>query len=303
MKIYTLTLSPAYDVHADIKQIKIGKESLAHTTARDAGGKGINISRALTSSGIDSTPIIVVGRENSDEFKRQLDSEGICPIYFELDGRIRENLTFHAEDGVETRISFEGFDIFADTLEKVEKSLDITDGDIVTVTGSIPSSLRVAYVKDMIKRLKKKGAHVIVDSRSFSLSDILEVAPYLIKPNEEEICGYLGISDCDFNSIEKSVSEFIEKGVENAIISLGERGAMLINKSGTYTVKAPKIKVKSTIGAGDSMIAGFIAARTLGLSGRDSLRLAVSFGSGACLTEGTKPPRPADVENIYKSLL
>lgn len=303
MRIYTLTLSPAYDVHADIKQIRIGKESLAYTTSRDAGGKGINISRALTSCGIESTPIIVIGRENSGEFKKQLDSEGMRPTYFELDGRIRENLTFHAEDGAETRISFEGFSIFPDTLQKIEESLVLTSGDIVTVTGSIPKSLPLSHIKDMIKRLKEKGARVVVDSRSFSLSDILEVSPYLIKPNEEEICNYLGISACDFDSLEKSAHGFIESGIENAIISLGERGAMLQNKSGTFISSAPKIDVRSTIGAGDSMIAGFIAAKTLNLSDSDSLRLAVSFGSAACLTDGTKPPKKEDIEKIYKSLI
>ena len=111
MKIYTITLSPAYDVHATAKSLALRHENLAHVSSRDAGGKGVNVSRALTYNGVENTAVIVLGKDNCADFKAALDSDKMTYIAIEKEGRIRENLTIHMGGEDETRISFSGFSL------------------------------------------------------------------------------------------------------------------------------------------------------------------------------------------------
>ena len=123
MKIYTLTLNPAYDVHAFAKSLTLNCENLAQMQSREAGGKGVNISRALCNGQIPNTAIIVLGKENGDEFKNAVSAMD-C-VLLEKEGRIRENLTFHLENGTETRISFSGFPMDGSILEEVLNNIVI----------------------------------------------------------------------------------------------------------------------------------------------------------------------------------
>ena len=153
-----------------------------------------------------------------------------------------------------------------------------------------------------ISQLKISGARVVIDSRSFTLEDIKECAPWLIKPNQEEISAYFKKDIRSLKDAEKCALELARAGVENVLISLGELGALLAVKDRVYSAEPPKIEAVSTIGAGDSMIAGFIAATASGEDERVALIRSVAFGSAACLTEGTRPPRTEDVKQIIKSI-
>ena len=139
---------------------------------------------------------------------------------------------------------------------------------------------------------------IVIDSRSFAPSDISECAPFLIKPNEEEIVAYLGKEIGHISEAFEAAKAIYAKGVSNVMISLGATGAVLACNDGVFFANAPKISPLSTIGAGDSSIAGFLAAYKSDLPCDECLRYAVAYGSAACLTEGTKPPRRADIEAL-----
>lgn len=141
MKVYTITLSPAYDVHASANSLVIHHENLAHVKSRDAGGKGVNISRALTYNGVENTAVVVLGRDNCADFKAALNADKMTYIVIENDGRIRENLTIHEEGENETRISFSGFSLDNNILSEVEKLLDADNDTIITFTGSVPEGV------------------------------------------------------------------------------------------------------------------------------------------------------------------
>ena len=150
--------------------------------------------------------------------------------------------------------------------------------------------MSMAKVKAFLKSLQAKGAKIVLDSKSFTLEDIFEVSPWLIKPNQEEISEYL---NCPIDTIEDAVAKahiFAEHGVVNTMISLGEQGALLLCDSNCYIATPPMIDAKSTIGAGDSTLAGFVAAAGRGEDAAGCLRNAVTYGTAACLTEGTLPP-------------
>ena len=302
MKIYTITLSPAYDVHATAKSLELHHENLAHVQSRDAGGKGVNVSRALTYNGVDNTAVVVLGRDNCADFKAALDSDKMTYIAIEKDGRIRENLTIHEDGADETRISFSGFSLDNSILEEVDDLMSVDENTVVTFTGSVPKGVDMPEIKKFLAALKNKGAKIVVDSRSFTLDDLIEVAPWLIKPNSEEIAMYSGKEANCFADCLDFAKKLLADGIENVMISLGEKGALLVNKDGAVGAIPPAINALSTIGAGDSTIAGFIAAYCNGKDSAETLRTAVSYGSAACLLEGTTPPTKENVAEIYKDV-
>ena len=305
MKIVTLTLAPAFDIHCHATSISVGHENLASITDYSAGGKGVNISRALRSFCFDSLALIVIGEENGADFQKMLENENISFQKVDIKGRIRENITLHTDDGKETRISFTSSGAPSDVLSCVESMTeDICDKDtVLTFTGRLPEGVSVDAAKEYIKAQNARGIRVVLDSRSFSLADILDVKPFLIKPNEEEISAYMGYEIEDFISAGKAAAELCEKGIENVMISLGDKGALLCSGNTVYTVEAPKIEAVSTIGAGDSMIAGFLYALAKDKSAEECLKTAVAFGSAACLRAGTNPPLREDAEKFLKEII
>lgn len=298
MKIYTLTLNPAYDIHATTAHFLPCRENLAHVTSRDAGGKGVNISRALTAGGTENTAVIVLGKDNGEEFKQSLAAFGLTCLYFEKEGRIRENLTLHCEVTGETRISFAGFAVDESILSEIESAMEVDENTFITFTGRIPGGISVESVKAFLAGLQAKGAKIVIDSKSFGLPDLFDVKPWLIKPNQEEIAEYFGCGITSLAQAEEKASLLHSRGIENAMISLGSDGALLVCGDGTFTAAAPKIRPVSTIGAGDSSIAGFLAAATAGKRAAECLKNAVAYGTAACLTAGTLPPAAEDIQRI-----
>ena len=299
-KIITLTLNPAFDVHCFVEDFQPFHENLVASATNEAGGKGVNISRTLTANGVGNTALVVLGDENGDAFKKSLEADGIDTVEITLRGRIRENITIHTNNAPETRISFSGFSADDGLVRMVENTLDgrLDGNTILTFTGRVPHGVSVAAVKAMLGRIAATGARIVIDSRSFAVEDIIELRPWLIKPNEEEIAMYSDISVCDAESAARAARVLRDKGVENVMISLGARGAVLCCEDGCYVANAPEVTAVSTIGAGDSAIAGFVAAAKQGLSYSEMLRTAVCYGSAACITEGTRPPMPEDVARL-----
>ena len=305
MKIITLTLNPAFDIHCYIENFAPFHENLAKVTDREAGGKGVNISRALCANGVENLALVVLGDENAQSFRQSLDSDGMSYREITVKGRIRENITIHTNGADETRISFAGFDTDVSLLEKTEDALSdvMDDGVFVTFTGRVPAGLPIARVKEFLRRLQDKGARIVIDSKSFSLDDLIELKPWLIKPNEEEIGEYLGRSIASFDEVESAARGLYEKGIDNVMISLGARGALLVCGDGVLVATPPRVEVLSTIGAGDSSIGGFLAAAAQGLGSSEMLRTAVAYGTAACMTTGTKPPRAEDVMMIFDKVI
>ena len=304
MKLVTITLNPAIDVHCSAEHFEACHENLAVITEREAGGKGINISRALTVNNVDNLAILAVGDANGADFCRELDKDSMKYCAIEVKGRIRENITIHTKDAPETRLSFTGFDTDNSLLTSFENELlpILSDGDIVTFTGRVPSGVDMSAVKDFLRKIEAKGAKLVIDSRSFSKDDLIEMRPWLIKPNEEEIAVYLNRDIDSFDSVLDGARELYADGIQNVMISLGAEGALLVCADGCIIARPPKIKAISTIGAGDSSIAGFIAAAAVGKGFAEMLKTAVSYGSAACMSAGTRPPMPNDVAYVYEQV-
>jgi len=298
-KIITLTLSPAFDMHCT-GEVVAKHENLITPVTCQAGGKGVNISRALNALGTANRALVLVGEENRQAYLRGLEKDGLEPVVFSTPGRIRENITVHSEDGSETRLCFPAFTAETGVWEQIGQYLlsEAGEGAFVTMTGRVPEGIKLSEVKKLLMKLAGKGVKTVIDSRSFSAGDLLEVKPWLIKPNREEISMYLNREVEGFSEVTEQAKAFFDAGIANVMVSMGGDGALLVCKEGTFLAKPPKVEVMSTIGAGDSTVAGFIAASSKGIDAAETLRTAVACGTAACLTAGTMPPEAEMVSKI-----
>ena len=299
MKIITLTLNPAFDVHCSCDNFKPYHESIAKVLSKDAGGKGVNVSRALIENGTDNLAVVVVGKENGVEFCKALEKDGMNVASIWVDGRIRENITLHEESNPETRISFEGFSCDSSILKDIQEKIGkVNSQTIVTFTGSIPKGIKVEEVLELLRSLRAQGAKIVIDSRSVSLADLISFKPWLIKPNKDEAEAYAKRKIQSVSDAIMIARRFYDKGINNVLLSLGGDGAVLAYKNGVLVATAPNVEICSTIGAGDSMIAGFIDGVSKGFDEVAVLKRAVAFGTAACKQEGTKPPNASDIQEL-----
>lgn len=302
--IITITPNPAYDVHCNVPDFSLYHENFAEITSTDAGGKGINISRALAANGIYNRAFTFIGEQNGDSFGKDFEREEFELVGFTVRGRVRENITCHTEGAPETRISFSGFTVTEEDIYRMYEFVKtcIYRDTTVALAGSFPKGFTIEHAKVLIREFGRRGARFVIDSRAFSLDDLREVKPWLIKPNQEEISAYLGREIKSFEETVSAARELHEGGIANVMISLGSDGAMLVCSEGAFIAMPPKIDAVSTIGAGDSSIAGFLAAERSGKSPIECLRSAVAYGTAACLTSGTNPPKPEDIKAIIKKV-
>ena len=248
---------------------------------------------ALENHGRKNVEIMTVGLG-----KYLKDGEYTGPVCFE------DGFVFRVKDGDPVfpdtvPEGFAGFDADASLLSRMDGMLQGALSECtVTFTGRAPSGLSIEDVKRFLKNLRARGARLVIDSKSFSLDDLIECRPWLIKPNEEEIAEYLGREVNSFAEIADAALNLQRGGIENVMISLGAKGAMLACGAGVLVATPPQIEVRSTIGAGDSSIAGFLAATAIGADASACLCEAVAYGSAACMSEGTQPPSTEDVDKI-----
>ena len=303
MNIITITLNPAVDLHYSVDKITPLGYNEAKFLRRDSGGKGVNLSRALLAGGVKSTCYITLGRIGAEEFLFPVREMGVDPTVTLVDGRARENINLMQRNG-ETVIASVGPIADERALSDMEeKLLPLIDHDtVIVLAGSISRGTDKYAVLQRIVEFHRLGARIAVDSKSFDLADIIPLSPYLIKPNEAEAEALTGIEVTDVNSAVMAAVAIRDMGVESVLLSMGAGGAVLAASSGVYVANAPKISPVSTVGAGDSTLAGFLAARSQGMDDANALRLAVAFGSAACLEEGSMPPRAEVIERLTREI-
>ena len=289
--VITLTLNPAFDVYYTLERLLPGKEQRAEKTGRFIGGKGINTSRALSAFGVSNRAAVLIGRDGAQEFIGLAEKEGLNLIDVSAEGAVRENITLRTESGEETRISTDTALTDEEALESIFKKIKaaVSDGGILVFSGSLPLGADKSKVTDFLSGLS--NVKIALDSKSITEADIKKLRPWLIKPNEEEALA--------FGDTYKTAAAYLkELGCENVMISLGEKG-VFFSGSEEFFIRAPKICARSTVGAGDSITAGFICAYLLNESERNCVRFAVAAGSAACEKEGTAPP---DRDEVYRLL-
>lgn len=304
MKILTVTLNPAFDLHAEAERMIPQSENFAAPLLREAGGKGINVSRALLAQGSESLAFVLLGEENGAAFSALLEKDGLSVASLTVSGRIRENLTLHVKGEKETRISISSPLTVRGREKEIELLLcEMTERDsILLFAGSLPDGYGTESAVSLLLALRKKGARLALDCRSFSIDDLLRIRPWFIKPNEDELSALCGTPIRTREDALRCAKELHRGGIENVLVTRGGEGSLLVCDAGCFYADPPQIEVRSTVGAGDSSVAGFLSAYVEGCAPQDCLCRAVAYGSAACMREGTKPPEKKDVRMLLPQI-
>ena len=280
--IYTLTLNPALDYALYLPAFSEGKTNRSAREQLDFGGKGINVSYILHQLGVPTVALGFIAGFTGEALRAMLEREGIPCEFIALErGMTRINVKIKSEK--ESEINAQGPDIPHEALEKLYDRLDrLGAGDTLLLAGSVPASLPKDIYETILARLDGKGVRYAVDAEGQLLLNVLKYRPYLIKPNRAELCGLVGRELTDDADVACAARGLQSLGAQNVLVSLGGEGALLLDEQGEIH-RAPAVggRPVNTVGAGDSMVAGFLAGAPLGYD--YALRLGLAAG-GATAT-------------------
>lgn len=254
--IYTVTLNPSIDFIVRLDHLELGSVNRMTSDDKFAGGKGINVSRILQRLDVDNTATGFIGGFTGRFVENGLIAEGIKTNFVQVSEDTRINVKIKA--GEETEINGAGPKISDEKLEELKAILaGLSSEDTVVFAGSAPSSLGNQVYNTLIPIAKKAGAEVVCDFEGQTLLDSLNYQPLLVKPNNHELADIFDVELNGLEDIEKYAREILAKGAKNVIISMAGDGALLVTPEAAYFAKPIKGTVKNSVGAGDSMVAGF----------------------------------------------
>ena len=285
--IYTITFNPALDYIVKIDDFNLGHVNRSENEDVYAGGKGINVSIVLNNLGVKSKALGFIAGFTGEEIERRVREFGCDTDFIKLkDGMSRINVKIKAD--VESEINGGGPNISEEALNKLYEQLDkLIKGDILVLAGSIPKTMPVDIYERIMERLQNRGVKFIVDTTGESLLRALKYNPFLIKPNHHELGELFGVKLNNKEEVIDYAKKLKDKGAENVIISMAGDGAVLINSHGEVTTSSvPKGIVKNSVGAGDSMVAGFIAGYLNSEKIEEGFKLGVATGSASAFSEG-----------------
>ena len=297
--IYTVTMNPSLDYIMQLETFEEGKLNRSIFEQIDVGGKGINVSIALKHLGRISTPLGYVAGFTGDEIEKRVSSHGLIPDFIKLiHGQSRINIKMkHVE---ETEINASGPTIEKEDLEKLYVKLEhLTEGDILILSGSMAPGVEENFYADVMNFLQGRKIRIIVDAGGSVLKTVLPYHPYLIKPNQHELSEIFGQKILE-NQVEEYACKLVTMGAQNVLVSLGENGAILVNKQ-VYRSIAPRGEILNSVGAGDSMIAAFLASKLNGESDQIALEKSVAMGSATAFSYGIAEQEAADI--LYKEMV
>lgn len=324
--IITVSLSPVIDIHYTAGSFSVFEDNIADERHVFAAGKGMNVSRALHAVGISAETHMLLGEENASEYLRLAGDYGVPISCMTTDGAIRENISVNTPDG-ETRICMKGYTLSPQILPVFALQIirKLSEDMAVVFSGSLPKGISqedfiafVMLIKKTVPELK-----IVLDCPSLTLDAIKQIKPFLIKPNHIEAALLLNPDNktkaypTDKSIVINAAKELCDiTKVEHCVISCGPTGAAYASNNGEFGfINAPKInnKIISTVGAGDSMLAGilysFLKESSSNIDNPDfqyvlseAVKWGVVFGSAACMNKGTNPPKSEDIYHLYSSL-
>ena len=302
--ILTLTPNPSVDrtVALDGELVRGQVHRVASVTSQ-AGGKGVNISRAAVSAHIPSIAVVPALKE--DPFVLELLGAGIDCRPVQPAGDVRVNLTITEPDGTTTKLNSPGADVLPLHLELMAQAVLVraSGADWTVLAGSLPVGASPSFYADLVRRLREVGGRVAVDTSEAPLQALVDAlpgsAPDLMKPNGEELASFTGGDPDELESDPEATAaaarQLIERGVGTVLATLGGNGAVLVTSEGAWHATPPPTTVVSTVGAGDSSLFGYLLGDIRGLPAPERLALAVAYGSAAAGLPGTTIPLPSQL--------
>ncbi|MBF0775537.1 1-phosphofructokinase [Streptococcus azizii] len=282
--IYTVTLNPAIDYVVRLERVEPGTVNRMESSDTFAGGKGINVSRILKRLGYASTATGFVGGFTGEFIKKSLETEEIGTQFVQVDQDTRINVKLKADQ--ETEINGLGPVVTDEQLRDLETLLsNVLEGDLVVFAGSAPASLGNQVYNRLIPLVKQAGAEVVCDFEGETLIDSLAHQPLLVKPNNHELGAIFGVTLDTREDMVRYAQEILVKGAKNVIVSMAGDGALLVTPEATYFAKPIKGSVKNSVGAGDSMVAGFTGEYTKSHNLLEALKWGVACGTATAFSD------------------
>ena len=299
--IYTITFNPALDYITQVENFKIGKINRTKVEKILPGGKGLNVSIVLNNLKIKNTAIAFIGGFTGEELKNKIENYGIGTDFIKVtDGITRINIKINSNE--ETAINGQGPQIMEKEIKELLEKIDkMKNNDIVVISGNIPNGVPKTIYETICEKLAKKEILYIVDATRELLINVLRYKPFLIKPNKEEIEETFNVKLNNIEEIKTYARKLQEMGAQNVLVSLGGEGALLISKDKKeYYSKAPKGKVINTVGAGDSMVAGFLTGFLKTNKYENAFKMGIATGSASAFSENLATEE--DVEKILHQM-
>lgn len=308
--IVTVTPNPSIDRTVTLPaRLVRGAVHRVQSVSTEPGGKGVNVARALTLAGLDTLAILPAG--GRDPILSALQSCGVPFYAVPVDGAVRTNLTITESDGTTTKINEPGAVIDEAALAALTAAiLDRAESARwVVLSGSLPPGMPDSWYADVVARLQSFDCKVAVDTSDAPLAALAaefgRAAPDLIKPNAEELASLAGVAaehleaalaQGDPDPVVAAARQLINRGAHTVLATLGPAGAVLVDETGSWLATPPPIKPRSTVGAGDSSLAGYVRADVAGAQPPQRLQMAVAYGSGAAALPGSALPSPAQID-------
>lgn len=296
--IYTVTLNPSIDYVIKLDHLNTGHVNRVNSENVYPGGKGINVSRILKTLGKDNVATGFISGFTGDFIEKSLHDLKVSSDFIKLEnGFTRINVKVKSDE--ETEINGQGPHISEEKLQELfDKLARLNKGDILVLAGSIPSTLDESLYEKIMVKVKEIGIKVVVDATKNLLLNVLKFNPFLIKPNNHELEEIFGVKLHNMDDIATYAKKLQDMGARNVLVSMGKDGALLLTEDeDIYVSSAPKGNVINSVGAGDSMVAGFICGYVNTNSYEEALKLGAASGSATAFSSDL-----AERELIYKLL-
>ena len=300
-KIVTLTLNPAIDKSTSVKAIVPDKKLRCTPPKFEPGGGGINVSRALKKLGGTSAAMYLAGGYSGQFFKELLDKEGINSVVVQIESHTRENLIVVDDANAQYRFGMPGPTIKDGEWQMCLQQLEKEEGiEYLVASGSLPDGVPPDFFAKLAALAKKKNVKLILDTSGEPLRQAVDDGVFMIKPNIGELSSLHGTDELSEEEAIVAAKDVINKGgCEVMVISLGAAGALLVTKAEVFKSSAPTVKKRSTVGAGDSMVAGMVYALTKGYSWKQVLQYGIATGTATTMNPGTELCKKEDVEKLF----
>ena len=303
-QIITLTLNPSLDKSTHFTGLIAEQKIRCEKPRYDAGGGGINVSKAIAKLGGNSLCIHTSGGSAGIMLEEIILKDGIENKVIPTQNWTRENfIAFENTTKAQYRFGFPGNELLEDEKQNVIETIKEINTKYLVLSGSLNEGLPTDFYQTIAEIAKAMGIKVIVDTSGEPLRKVLEKGVYLIKPNIGELAKLIGVEKLELSEVEKAAKTIIENGAaEIVVVSLGTQGAILVSKEQIEFVKAPKVTKKSTVGAGDSMVGGMVWALSQNKTLKEVIQWGVSCGTAATMNEGTQLFKKEDAIKLFEEL-
>ncbi|MBF4335630.1 1-phosphofructokinase [Vibrio anguillarum] len=303
-KVVTITLNPALDLTGSLDVLNVGSVSLVKQGSLHAAGKGVNVAKVLSDLGAKVTVTGFLGRDNQELFCQLFDQMAAIDEFVRVDGATRINVKLVEKSGEVSDINFPGVEVTPLAIEQFERTLErlAADHDYFVLAGSLPQGISPALCASWIEKLHSMGKKVLFDSSRDALKAGLDAKPWLIKPNDEELSQFVGRELHTPEQCQAAAAQLAEKGIENIVVSMGANGVMWLNQHQWLHAKPPRMQVVSTVGAGDTLVAGLCWGHMQQMEKTELLTFATALSALAVTQVGVGMSNRKQLETLQQQI-